>query len=56
MAFLMSNFDDFTMTKYRVFLEKVFHKHEEKMQEKIEMTLQKDQNLVLEQLQCGVYF
>ena len=31
---------------YRVFLKKVLHKREEKMQEKMKMTSQKDKNLV----------
>ena len=31
--------------KYRVFLKKVLHKSEEKMQEKLNMTLLKDENL-----------
>ena len=41
---------------YRVFLEKVLHKQEEKMQEKMIMTQQKDKNLVQVQQQCSVYF
>ena len=38
------------------FFKKVLHKHEEKMQEKLKMTYQKDKNLVQVQQQCGVYF
>ena len=44
------------MTKYRVFLKKVLHKREEKMQEKIKMTSKKDENLVRVQQQFIVYF
>ena len=33
------------INRYRVFLKKVLHIHEEKMQEKLKMTLQKDKNL-----------
>ena len=32
--------------RYGVFLKKVLHKREEKMQEKMKMTSQKDENLV----------
>ena len=42
--------------RYRVLCKKVVHKREEKMQEKIKMTLQKDNNLAQEQPQCSVYF
>ena len=42
--------------RYRVFLKKVLHKREEKMQEKMKMTWQKDENLVHVQQQCSVYF
>ena len=35
----------FGRTLYRAFLKKVLHKREEKTQEKIKMTLQKDKNL-----------
>ena len=41
---------------YRVFFKKVLHKREEKMQEKMKMTSQKDENLVQVQQQCSVYF
>ena len=39
---------------YGVFLKKVLHKREEKIQEKMKMTSQRDENLV--QHQCRVYF
>jgi len=42
--------------RYRVFLKKVFHKREEKMQEKMKMTLQKDENLVQVQQRYSVYY
>ena len=42
-------------TMYRVFLKNVLHKLEEKMQEKMKMTKQKDQNMVQVQQQCSVY-
>ena len=42
--------------RYRVFFKKVLHKREEKMQEKMKMTYQKDKNLVQIQQQCSVYF
>ena len=41
---------------YRVFLKKVLHKREEKMQEKMKMTKQKHENLVQVQQQCSVNF
>ena len=41
---------------YRVFLKKVLHKREEKIQEKVKMTLQEDENLVQGQQHCSVYF
>ena len=47
---------DEQLAKYRVFLKKVLHKLEGKMQEKIKMTSQKDKNLVQVQQQCSVYF
>ena len=40
---------------HKVCFEKVFHKDEQKMQEKIEMTSQKDNNLVYVQQQCSFY-
>ena len=40
---------------YRVFLKKVLHKREEKMQEKMKTTSQKDENLVQVQKHCSVY-
>ena len=43
-------------TGYRVFLKRVFHKLEEKMQEKMKMTWQEDKNLVQVQQHCSVYF
>ena len=43
-------------TFYRVFFKKVFHKREEKMQEKIKMTQQEDKNLVQVEQHCSVYF
>ena len=42
-------------TKYRVIFKKVLHKREEKMQEKIKMTQQKDENLVQVQQQCSFF-
>ena len=44
------------MLLYRVFLKKVLHKREEKMQEKVKMTKQEDENLVQGQQHCSVYF
>ena len=41
---------------YRVFLKKVLHRREEKMQEKIKTTLQKEENLLQVQQQCSVHF
>ena len=41
---------------YRVFLKKVLHKQEEKVQEKMKMTSQEDKNLVQVQQHHGVYF
>ena len=41
---------------YWVFLKKVLHKREEKMQEKMKMTQQEDKNLVQAQQHCSVYF
>ena len=41
---------------HRVFLKMVLHKDEEKMQEKMKMTSQRDENLVQVQQQCSVYF
>ena len=38
------------------FFKKVLHKHEEKMQEKLKMTYQKDKNLAQVQAQCNVCF
>ena len=38
-------FDCVYHSLYRVFLKKVLHKREEKMQEKLKMTQQKDENL-----------
>ena len=40
---------------YRVFLKKVLHKRHEKIQEKMHLTWQKDENLVQVQ-HCSVYF
>ena len=47
-ATIMISMDFLRMTSsmYRVFLKKVLHKREEKMQEKMKMTSQKDKNLV----------
>ena len=42
--------------KYRVIQKKLFHKSEEKKQEKIKMILQKNENLVHVQQQYGVSF
>ena len=42
--------------RYRVFLKKVLNKGEEKIQEKMKMTWQRDENLVQVQQQCSVYF
>ena len=42
--------------KYRVIQKKLFHKSEEKMQEKMKMILQKNENLVHIQQQYGVSF
>ena len=57
----IEHFDDlFTDFKsYNVigcFFKKVLHKHEEKMQEKLKMTYQKDKNLAQEQQHHSVYF
>ena len=41
---------------YRVFLKKVLRKCEEKMQDKMKMNYQKDENMVQVQQQCSVYF
>ena len=41
---------------YRVFLKKVLHKREAKMQEKMKMTQQKDENLIQAQQQYAVHF
>ena len=41
---------------YRVIQKKLFHKREEKMQEKMKMILQKNENLVHVQQQYGVSF
>ena len=38
-----------------MFLKEVLHKREEKMQEKMKMTQQKDENLAQVQQQCSVY-
>ena len=43
-------------TRYRVIQKKLFHKSEEKMQEKMKMILQKDENLVHIQQQYSVSF
>ena len=45
-----------TLLRYRVFLKKVLHKREEKMQEKMKMAWQKDKSLVQVRRQCSVYF
>ena len=42
--------------KYRVFLKKVLHKRKGKMQEKMKMTLQKNENVAQVQPQHSVYF
>ena len=42
--------------RYRVFFKKVLHKREEKMQEKMKMTKQRDKNLVQVQQHYSVYF
>ena len=54
----MNEFSHYSFKKveYGVFFKKVFHKQEEKMQEKMKMTKQKDKNLVQVQKQCSVYF
>ena len=44
------------MKKYRVIQKKLFHKSEEKMQEKMKMILQRDENLVHIQQQYSVSF
>ena len=44
------------LRRYRVIFKKVLHKRKEKMQEKVKMTWQKDENWVQVQQLCSVYF
>ena len=49
-------FASLAQIRYRVIQKKLFHKSEEKMQEKMKMILQKDENLVHIQQQYSVSF